>query len=148
MLVSSCLPNTWLLLPLSLAPVVRRHLHCPCKLTYRPPEIQLSVDMSESPYQDNHSTQAPELELWEQDSQYAPTPGFFRSPFAARSTYSPSPSIHEDEPRAIRQARQNAIPLLQLSDWNKDTNWWIRISSEHVATLASIFLEPLLLLHM
>ncbi|KAJ5531406.1 hypothetical protein N7527_004799 [Penicillium freii] len=63
-----------------------------------------------------------ELESWEQELQYAPTPEYFRSSYATRSNYSPSLSILlENEPNHISQIRPNTMPLLQLSEWNDDS---------------------------
>ncbi|KAJ5982083.1 hypothetical protein N7451_012183 [Penicillium sp. IBT 35674x] len=77
--------------------------------------------MNGSPYYDDYMSQLQELELWEQDSQYAPTPGNFRSPYASQSDCSPSPSISlEDEPNTGGRPQPNTIPLLQESEWDAD----------------------------
>lgn len=57
---------------------------------------------------------------WEQDPQYAPTPGCFRSPYATRSNRSPSPSILlDDESIPASRLRPKTVPLLQESEWEQ-----------------------------
>lgn len=73
-----------------------------------------------TPFHNNFS-QPQDPEAWDQDSQYSPpTPGYFRSPYATRSNYSPSPSVLEYEPNAAIQTRPSTLPLLQESEWEKD----------------------------
>ena len=87
----------------------------------RSPELRLGVNMSDSPYHFNYVSQPQELEQWEHDSQYAPTPGYCRSPFATRSACSPSPSILlDDELNPASRFRPNNLLLLQESEWDKD----------------------------
>ncbi|KAJ5799028.1 uncharacterized protein N7503_006533 [Penicillium pulvis] len=89
--------------------------------------------MNGSPYHDDYMSQPQELELWEQDSQYAPTPGNFRSPYA---TY-PSPSISlEDEPNTRGRPQPNTIPLLQESEWDAD-----KIYDEYPPSCIHYFIE-------
>jgi hypothetical protein len=76
--------------------------------------------MSDSPYYADHVSWPQELESWEQDSQYAPTPGYFHSPYATRSNSSPFPSIQfDDEPNPTSRLRANTVPLLQEPEWEK-----------------------------
>lgn len=80
--------------------------------------------MNGSPYHDDYIPQPQDLEPWEHDSQYAPIPGYFRSPDATQSDYSPSPSILlDDEPNPASRPRPNNIPLLQESEWEADKSY-------------------------
>ncbi|OQE10095.1 hypothetical protein PENFLA_c094G07593 [Penicillium flavigenum] len=70
-------------------------------------------------YQDGYRSQSQDLELRENDAQYAPTPGNFRSPYATQSECSPSPSISlEEEPNVAGRLQPNNVPLLQESEWD------------------------------
>lgn len=58
--------------------------------------------------------------IWEQNSDYAPTPGYFGSPYPAQSFASPPPpSLFEDglEPRSKPAACH--LKFLQLSEWEE-----------------------------
>ncbi|CAG7925979.1 unnamed protein product [Penicillium olsonii] len=78
------------------------------------------VNISDTPFHNNFSHPR-EPESWDQDSQYSPpTPGYFRSPYAARSDYSPSPSVLGYDSNPAIQTRPNTLPLLQESEWDKD----------------------------
>ncbi|OGE46897.1 hypothetical protein PENARI_c092G02062 [Penicillium arizonense] len=78
-------------------------------------------NMNCTSYQAGYISQSRELEGWENASQYAPTPGNFRSPYAMQSECSPSPSISlEEEPNVAGRLQPNNVPLLQESDWDAD----------------------------
>lgn len=62
----------------------------------------------------DYTSRRHECEPWEYDSQYAPTPGRFRSPDTARSTYSPSPSRENGS-----QSQPTSLRLLQASEWEE-----------------------------
>ncbi|OQE46987.1 hypothetical protein PENCOP_c001G01592 [Penicillium coprophilum] len=67
----------------------------------------------QSPDHDNLIYQPDAPELWENDSQYAPTPRYFGSPYATRSNYSPSLSVLEN------QSQPGTLWLLRLSEWEE-----------------------------
>lgn len=53
--------------------------------------------------------------------EYAPTPGYFRSPNATRCNYSPSTSkVLDDGPESTSQSQLNKLRLLQLSEWEEE----------------------------
>ncbi|KAI2716164.1 hypothetical protein DTO006G1_9501 [Penicillium roqueforti] len=56
---------------------------------------------------------------WEQNPDYAPTPGYFGSPYPAQSVTSPPPSLLEGgfEPRSKPAACH--LKFLQLSEWEE-----------------------------
>ncbi|KAJ6004704.1 hypothetical protein N7540_013073 [Penicillium herquei] len=91
--------------------------------------------MSDNPYHNDYVSQPRHFQSWEEDSQYAPTPGYFRSPFATPSVFSPSPSILLDDEPASR-SQPSPLPLLQDSEWEKD-----RIYDEHPPTCIHYFIE-------
>lgn len=70
--------------------------------------------MTQSPYHDNFITQPEDTATWENNSQYALTPGYSGSPNATQLNYSPSPSaVLEDHPRS------DILRLLKLSEWEE-----------------------------
>ncbi|KAJ5365325.1 hypothetical protein N7517_008211 [Penicillium concentricum] len=66
----------------------------------------------------DHDSQPHDLELGDQDSQYAPTPGFYgRTP---ASSYGRSPSLDyhfENDPEVLSQQQPQPPRLLELSEW-------------------------------
>jgi hypothetical protein len=60
------------------------------------------------------------LEASDQDSQYAPTPGYFGCTTASRYSLNPSPGrcTHNDLETALRDAENPR--LLQLSEWDDE----------------------------
>lgn len=70
--------------------------------------------MTQSPYHIDFISHPEEPEPWGHDSQYTPTPGYFGSPYAARSNYSPSLSVVPKN-----QSQPGSLWLLQLSEWEE-----------------------------
>ncbi|KAJ5121560.1 uncharacterized protein N7515_009521 [Penicillium bovifimosum] len=66
----------------------------------------------------HNASQLTEHELWEQNSDYAPTPGYCGSPYAALSTLSPSPSIVAENGIEPSSPSGSRIPkFVQLCEW-------------------------------
>ncbi|KAJ5206808.1 hypothetical protein N7491_002559 [Penicillium cf. griseofulvum] len=70
--------------------------------------------MTQSPYHDDFISYLEDPATWENNSQYALTPGYFGSPNATRFNYSPSPSVVLED-----QLRSDILRLLQLSEWEE-----------------------------
>lgn len=78
--------------------------------------------MTQSTYNDNYVSQLEEVEAWEHDSQYAPTPGYFHG--ATPSTFSPCPSsVKENGPVLVSQSQPDTLRLLQLSKWEEGRDY-------------------------
>ncbi|CAG8198344.1 unnamed protein product [Penicillium salamii] len=93
--------------------------------------------MSDNPCHIDYVSQPRHLQSWEEDSQYAPTPGYFRSPLATPSACSPSPSILlDDEPNSASRSQQSTLPLLQESEWEQN-----KIYNEDSPTCIHYFIE-------
>lgn len=72
--------------------------------------------MSQYPLDD--ASQSNGHEPWERNSDYAPTPGYCGSPYAAISTRSPSPSsVVENSIEPTIKCAPRALKFLRLSDW-------------------------------
>lgn len=70
--------------------------------------------MTQSPNHGDPILQPDAPELWEHDSQYAPTPGYLGGLYATGSDYSPSPSVILEN-----QSQHGALKLLRLSEWEE-----------------------------
>jgi hypothetical protein len=70
--------------------------------------------MTQSPYHDDFIPHPEDPATWENNSQYAPTPGYCGSPNATRFNYSPSPSVVLED-----QSQSDILRLLQLSEWEE-----------------------------
>lgn len=78
--------------------------------------------MTQSTYIDNYVSHLEEVKAWEHDSQYAPTPGYFRS--TTPSTFSPCPSsVNENGPVSASLSRPDTLRLLQLSEWEEGRDY-------------------------
>lgn len=66
-----------------------------------------TVEMTQSPCHDNFISHPEDPAIWENNSQYAPTPGYFGSPNATPFNYNPSPSIVLED-----QSRSDILRLL------------------------------------
>ncbi|CAG8255666.1 unnamed protein product [Penicillium olsonii] len=64
------------------------------------------------------ATQFTEHEPWEHDLNYAPTPGYWGSPYAVLSTLSPSPSsVAENSIEPTSKPAPPTLKFLQLCEW-------------------------------
>ena len=70
--------------------------------------------MTQSPYHDDFIPHPEDPVTWENNSQYAPIPGYCGSPNATRFNYSPSPSVVLED-----QSLSDILRLLQLSEWEE-----------------------------
>ncbi|KAJ5517497.1 hypothetical protein N7527_009057 [Penicillium freii] len=70
-----------------------------------------------SQYRLDDASQFTEHEPWEHHSNYAPTPGYCGSPYAALSTLSPSPSIVVKSLEPTIKFIPCALKFLRLCDW-------------------------------
>lgn len=69
--------------------------------------------MTQSPDYDHFTSYPDAPQLWEHDSQYAPNPGYYGSPYETRSNFSPSPSVVEN------RSQPDTLRLLRLSEWEE-----------------------------
>jgi len=92
--------------------------------------------MSDNLYHIDYVSQPRHLQSWEENSQYAPTPGYFRSPLATPSRNPSSSILLDDEPNPASRSQQSTLPWLQESDWEKD-----RIYGEDSPTCIHYFIE-------
>jgi hypothetical protein len=75
--------------------------------------------MTASSYCNENVLQPCDLDPVDQDSQYAPTPGYFGHASAPRSGLSPSPRyLSESDLEELSQNEPNRPRLLQLFEWN------------------------------
>lgn len=112
------------------------------KLTWILPELPLYCKMTQSPYHDNFISHPKDPATWENNLQYAPSPGYFSSPNATGFNYSPSPSVVLED-----QSQSDILRLLQLSEWkegrvyNKDMltciyyhiEWRVTVNNQEVS---------------
>ena len=71
-----------------------------------------------SQYRLDDASQSNGHEPWEHNSDYAPTPGYCGSPYAAISTRSPSPSsVVENSIEPTINCSPHALKFLRLCDW-------------------------------
>ena len=76
--------------------------------------------MTQSPYHIDYTSQSTEPEQWE----YAPTPGYFGSPYAARSISSPSPSsVLETGIERTSRPGPKSLRFIQLSEWEEGRSY-------------------------
>lgn len=75
--------------------------------------------MTTDSYPDERDFQPHVLELGDQDSQYAPTPGYYGRTPASSCGLSPSPDYHsEHDIEDLCQHEPERPRLLQLSEWH------------------------------
>ncbi|KAJ5500650.1 hypothetical protein N7453_009701 [Penicillium expansum] len=73
--------------------------------------------MTASSYYNDNDSQPYNVDPVDQDSQYAPTPGYFGRTPASRRALSPSPNEYSDDPEELSQIEPTRPRLLQLSEW-------------------------------
>jgi hypothetical protein len=79
--------------------------------------------MAAKSYPNDSDLQPHDLEPKDQDSQYAPTPGYYGRTPASNCGFSPSPDYHSENDLEVLSQQQPQTPrLLQLSEWHDGTS--------------------------